>query len=124
MQLSLRFADWPLRAKMAVLLVAASLLPLLISAYAELRQERERVLDGMKSVLRARGDQIARELDGYHRGYQRAVEQIAHLPDAAAYCGDSAAGRRTRRDALMGVLSSYAASDGGVRGTALLDGSG
>ena len=124
MQLSLRFADWPLRAKMAGLLVVASLLPLLVGAFIELRQERARVLDGMKSLLRARGDQIARELDAFHRSYLRAVEQIAHLPGATAYCSDGSDGRRARRDALLNVLSSYVASDGGIRGMALIDGSG
>jgi UDP-N-acetylenolpyruvoylglucosamine reductase len=94
MRLSLRFADWPLRAKMAGLLVMASLLPLLIGAYVELRQERARVFDGMKSLLSARGDQIARELDAFHRSYLRAVEQIARLPGVAAYCDAGADARQ------------------------------
>ena len=75
MTISLRFADWPLRAKMAALLVAASLLPLAIWAYVDLRQDEARLLDGMKSLLEARGDQIVHELDSFHRGYQRAVER-------------------------------------------------
>ncbi len=119
-----RFADWPLRAKMATLLVAASLLPLAIWAYIDLRQDQARMLSGMKDLLEARGDQISRELDGFHRGYRRAAEQIARFPEASAYCGDTPERRAARHDALLGILSTYPASDPGIRGVALLDGAG
>ena len=119
-----RFTDWPLRAKMAALLVAASLLPLAIWAYVDLRQDQARMLNGMKDLLEARGDQIARELDSFHRGYRRAAEQIARFPDAAAYCSDTAERRAAHHDALLGILSTYPVSDPGIRGVALLDRSG
>ena len=119
-----RFADWPLRAKMAALLVAASLLPLAIWAYIDLRYDQARLLSGMQDLLEARGDQIVRELDGFHRGYRRAAEQIARFPDASAYCADTVERRAARRDALMSILSAYPASDAGIRGVALLDGTG
>jgi PAS domain S-box-containing protein len=120
----LRFADWPLRAKMAALLVAASLLPLAIWAYIDLHQDQARLVSSMQELLKARGDQIARELDGFHRGYRRAAEQIARFPDSAAYCGDTPQRRAARHDALLGILSAYPASDAAIRGVALLDGGG
>ena len=119
-----RFADWPLRAKMSALLVVAALLPLGIWAYIDLRHDQERLVSGMKDLLQARGDQIARELDGFHRGYSRAVEQIVRFPDSAPYCKDSPAHRAERHDALLGILSAYPASDAGIRGVALIDASG
>jgi hypothetical protein len=36
----LRFMDWPLRAKMAALLVGASLLPLAVAAFIDIREAR------------------------------------------------------------------------------------
>ena len=101
MAISWRFADWPLRAKMAALLVAASLLPLAIWAYIDLRQDQARMLDGMKDLLEARGDQIVRELDSFHRGYQRSADRMARFPDSAAYCAETPERRAAlpRRDA-------------------------
>ena len=45
MKFEFRFADWPLRAKMAALLVAVSLLPLAMWAYLDLQQDQARMLD-------------------------------------------------------------------------------
>ena len=119
-----RFADWPLRAKMAALLVAASLLPLAIWAYIDLQQDRARLLSGMENLLQARGDQIVRELDGFHRGYQRSVDRIARFPDSAAYCAATPEGRAARQGGLLALLSVFPTSDAGIRGAALLDGAG
>ena len=124
MAISWRFIDWPLRAKMAALLVAASLLPLAIWAYIDLRQDQARLLEGMKNLLEARGDQIVRELDSFHRGYQRSADRIARLPDSAAYCAGPAERRPALHAATLGMLSIYPASDAGIRGVGLIDGSG
>jgi len=120
----LRIGDWPLRVKVAALLVAASLLPLAIWAYVDLRQDQARLLNGMKDLLQARGDQIARELDSFHRGYRHAAAQLARFPDSTAYCSETPQRRAARHDALLGLLSTYPASDPGIRGVALLDGAG
>ena len=119
-----RFADWPLRAKMAALLVAASLLPLAIWAYLDLRLDRERLLEGVKSLLEARGDQVVRDLDGFNRGYQGSIGRVARLPAAAAYCGATPQDRASRQAAMLGILSIFPASDTGIRGAALIDSSG
>ena len=119
-----RFNDWPLRAKMAALLVVASLLPLATWAYIDLRQDQARLLGSMKDLLEARGDQIARELDIFHRSYRHAAERVARLPDSSAYCSGTTEQRAARYDALMGVLSGFPESDPGIRGVALLDAAG
>ena len=89
MAISWRFSDWPLRAKLAALLVVASLSPLAIWAYVDLRQDQARLLDGVKSLLEARGDQIVRELDSFHHSYRRSADRLARFPDSAAYCTEA-----------------------------------
>lgn len=118
-----RFADWPLRLKVAVLLTAVSLLPLAIWVYVDLRQDRARLLDAMKDLLSARGDQIVRELDAFHRGYRRSVDSIARMPGALDHCAGSVR-RDAQRDALRDMLAAHQGSDTEVRGAAFLDGAG
>ena len=99
---SLRFADWTLRTKMAALLVAALLFPIAIWAYIDLCQDEARLLGSVQSLLEARGDQIVQELDGFHRGYLRSVEQLARIPESAAYCTDTPERRAAHRDGSTG----------------------
>jgi hypothetical protein len=119
-KLPFRFADWPLRAKMAALLVAVSLAPLAIWAYLDLQQDQARLLEGTKRLLEARGDQIVHELDGFHRSYQRSVDRIARFPASAAFCADTPERRAAQRQAPLGILSAFPASDPGIRGAALI----
>jgi PAS domain S-box-containing protein len=119
-----RFSDWPLRAKMTALVLAVSLLPLAISAYADLRQTQARLLTATKDLLSARGDQIAHELDGFHRGHQRSVDSVARFPDTAAYCAAPPERRAELASRTMGSLLAHGNGDAAVRGVALLDGAG
>jgi PAS domain S-box-containing protein len=123
MSLSWRFMDWPVRAKMAALLVAASLLPLGIAAYVDTGEAHERLRSSLQDLLQARGDQIVRELDAFHRGYRLSADRIALFPDVKAYCAAGAAG--ASNPALVaeasGILAAYPAIDPNVRGAALLD---
>lgn len=73
--------NWSVRTKLAVLMLAASLLPLAISAYVDIREHRARLVAGTEDVLAARADQIAREFDSTHTGYARAVQRLAAFPD-------------------------------------------
>ena len=124
MTISWRFADWPLRAKMAALLVAASLLPLSLLTYIDLRQTEHRLLEATKDLLVARADQLAHELDNFHRGYRRAVDRIARFPEAAAFCDANTARRAQLSAGVVGILATYPGGDAGIRGVALLDGAG
>jgi PAS domain S-box-containing protein len=109
---------------MAALLVAASLLPLSVWAYLDLRADQVRLLNGVKDVLEARGDQIVHELDSFHRSYQRSVNRMALYPDSASYCAETPARRAAHHAAMLGILAAYPASDTGIRGAGLIDGSG
>lgn len=116
-----RFRDWPLAAKMAALLVAASFLPLAISAYADYFQTRERLQSATEDLLAARGDQLAGELDNFHRGYQRSAVHVSRLPDSLSYCSAGATRSATLgREAQLG-LEAYLEGDAAIRGIALLD---
>jgi PAS domain S-box-containing protein len=124
MAVAFRFVDWPLRAKIAALLVAASLLPLAIWAYIDLRQDEARLLNSMSDLLAARGDQIVHELDTFHRSYRRSVDRLMRMPNTAAYCAEEPSRRVARHAEMLGILSSFPASDAGIRGVALIDAAG
>jgi hypothetical protein len=63
MKTFVRFMDWPLHAKMMVLLVVASLLPLGVAAFIDIREAQQRLLANTAALLAARSDQLVRELD-------------------------------------------------------------
>jgi hypothetical protein len=54
-----RFTDWPLRAKLTALLVAAALLPLIVSTAIDIRDARHRLVTLAAALLAARGDQLS-----------------------------------------------------------------
>jgi hypothetical protein len=56
---ALRWPDLRLRTRLAALLVAASLLPLALSAFLDIRQSQAQLLDSTKSLLRSGAEQIA-----------------------------------------------------------------
>ena len=118
---------WPnlrLRTRLAALLVAASLLPLVLAAVVGIRHSQAQLLDSTKSLLRSGTEQIARELDEFHRGRLQSVERIALFPEAAAFCLADAARRADAAPALVRLLSTFPASDPTIAGAALLDSSG
>lgn len=96
---------WSLRARLATLLVLASLVPLLIGAYLDIRQTQALLLDGMKQVLQARADQLVRELDSFHRAHQRSVDRLAHSPETVAFCAGDPAQQAALRGAVAGQLA-------------------
>jgi PAS domain S-box-containing protein len=124
MQFPWRFGDWPLRVKMAALLVAASLLPLLIASVIDVQRVRASTLDNTQTLLAAHGDRIVHELDALNHGYQRAIERITQYPAVAAYCSADAKQRAQLQAGVLGLLAAHPASDAGIRGAALVDSDG
>lgn len=119
-----RFMDWPLRAKMAVLLVVASMLPLGVATWISIGEARVRLLEETAAVLGARADQLVGRVDALNLGYQRSVDRVAHLPDVAKLfeAPPKDAGRLTPE--VLAVLSVWPENDANIRGVALLDPSG
>ena len=121
---SFRLPGWSLRARLATLLVLASLVPLVIGAYSDIRQTQTLLLDGMKQVLQARADELVRGVDSFHRAHQRSVDRLAHAPDTTAFCAGDAGQQTALRGAMSGLLATFPASDPAIGGAALLDRSG
>jgi signal transduction histidine kinase len=119
-----RFMDWSLRAKMAALLVVASLLPLGLATFVNIREARERLLANTAALLAARGDHLADRIDAFHRGYQRSAGRISRLPNAAALCQARPEEIERFQGGLRAVLEVWPASDANIVGVAILDSAG
>jgi hypothetical protein len=117
----LRFMDWPLRAKMAALLVVTSLIPLGVITLVDIREARQRLLATTAALLAARGDQLLDQLETFHRGYQTSVDGLAQLPDVMEFCRAAPHDAERLKPALRAVLDVQPATDTSVRGVALLD---
>lgn len=118
---ALRWPDLRLRTRLAALLVAASLLPLALSAFIGVRHSQAQLLDSTKSLLRSGAEQIARELDEFHRGRLQSVGRIAHFPETISFCLADAARRADAASAIVRLLSTFPSSDPSIGGAALLD---
>lgn len=116
--------DWPLRAKMAVLLVLASVLPLGIATTVNINKATGRINKNTADVLAARADHLADQLDVFNRGYLRSVNRVAHLPLILEY-SQARPEEAARLDATARtVLQVWPDNDPNIRGLALLDLSG
>jgi hypothetical protein len=124
MKTFVRFMDWPLPAKIVVLLVVASLLPLGVAAFIAIREAQQRLLANTAAVLAARGAQLVRELDTFHRSYQRSVDKFTRLPDVVEFCQAHPDHIDRLKPALQAVLAVHPASDANLRGIAILEVSG
>jgi len=118
------FPDWPLRAKLAALLVVASVLPLIIAAVIDIEEARARLMDNTAAVLTARGDQLVRGLDTFNRGYERSAFRVAHLPPVMEFCQAGPQNSRQLQPALLETLKTWPKSDANIRGMGILDLSG
>jgi PAS domain S-box-containing protein len=119
-----RFTDWPLRAKMAVLFVVVSLLPLGVATWINIEEARERLVANTAALLAARGDQLIGRLDTFNFGYQRTVSRVARLPDVVEFFQAGPADADRLKPRLSALLNGWPATDANIRGVALLDLSG
>ena len=119
-----RFKDWPLSAKLAVLLIVVSALPLVIVAAIDIRETQQRLLADATALLAARGDHLASQIDVFNVGYQRAARKLAHVPEVIAYCKASTDEADRLTLSLRAFLEVHPANDPGIRGVAILDLSG
>jgi len=117
----LRFADWPVRRKLVVLLVAASVVPLAAAAVLDIRAARERLRANAAELLAAHADHLRNEIDAFHRSYELSAIKLARLPAliALGVAGAEAAGAPVRE-----ILTVHIATDLNLRGIGVLDASG
>lgn len=116
--------NWPLRAKMVLLLVVASLVPLVVAAWNDIQDSRKRLVENTASLLAARADHVVAQLDTFHRGYQRSVRRIASLPHSSEFFRVGPDKIDRVKPVLKIILDTFPSSDSNIRGTAILDLSG
>jgi PAS domain S-box-containing protein len=117
-----RFMDWPLRAKLTALLVAAALLPLIVSTAIDIRDARHRLVTQTAALLAARGDQLYGELDNLNESYRHAAERIAHIPNALQPSVPTSTDIDPANfESLHNLLSVMPANDRNVIAVAILD---
>ena len=120
----IRVRDWPLRAKMAALLVVASSLPLAVSALRDVRDARRARIASTGDLLGARADHVRELIDGFHRGYRVSIERFARLPLVVQYCRSDPGEALRMKGLIQEVFSAHIGADDAVRGGAVLDPSG
>jgi len=124
---ALRFMDWPVRVKLAALLVVASVVPLAVTSVLDLRTARAQLRTHVADLLAARSEQLRGEIDTFHRGYQLAAAKLSQLPalaalaEAATTGGDGAPASVATARALIDLQVS---TDANLRSAAVLDRSG
>jgi signal transduction histidine kinase len=117
---ALRFLDWPVRVKLAALLVVASVVPLAITSALDLRTARTRLRGNVADLLAARGEQLRGELDTFHRGYQLSAANLAHVPALIALGEGTAAGELAVAP-VRELIDRRVANDANLRSIAVLD---
>lgn len=119
-----RLPSLRLRTRLAGLLIAASLVPLAVSAYLDIRQSQALLLESTYGLLRAGAERVTQELDEFHRSRLQTVARLASFPETQAYCQADAAHRTASQAALTRLLATHPASDNTIVGAAVLDGAG
>jgi len=113
--------NWSLRAKLAALLIVASVLPLGISAFIDIREMRQQRIQDARDLLAARADQVARQIDSIHHGYWNSTARVANQPAVQAYCAAAPDKRGEHSARLLGIFGTFNKSDPHIHGVAAID---
>lgn len=116
-----RFRNWPLRIKMVVLLVCASVLPLVLLTVLDARETRTTIYDEAAQVMSTRADDLAQEIDVFNFGYQRAARKLANAPEVRAYFLAVANARATAGVAAKALMQSQIEADPESRAIGLVE---
>ena len=105
---------------MAVLLVAASIIPITISSLLDIHGTRELQTKNILDLLSARADQVANRIDIFHFAYQKSVAKFATLPAIIEFCSKSRQSTAEEKYVLETLLV-QPTIDSNIRGFAILD---
>jgi signal transduction histidine kinase len=119
-----RLRNWSLRAKLAALLIAASVLPLGLSAWVDVKDMREERIEDARALLTARAEQVVHEFDSAHQAHLRLTERVASLPAVLAYCTATPARNAADATRLRGTFGTFQKGDPAIQGLALIDSDG
>ncbi len=120
-----RFIDWPLRARIVALLVAASLVPLGIATWTSVSNARDDLYLDTARLLQARAEMMARRIDALNDGHLRITRVLALSASTAILqlTGPPSEATRTR-ETLRSQLDRLSTVDDNIRAMALLDSAG
>ena len=112
-----------LRVKIALLLVAASLLPLALMAAYDHQTSRRQLMAATEALLAARADELVRQIDAFNEGLRSSADRLSRMPEVVAYAqalgapgGQLPAGR-----GAAALLDLWRTNEPNLRGLALLD---
>jgi len=108
-----------LRAKMALLLVAASLVPLGMLAAHDLRTSRRQFMAATEDLLAARADELMRRIDGFNENFLLEAERLAAMPAVVARVEAKVVGPVNEHTST--VVDIWRASNPAVRAITVLD---
>jgi PAS domain S-box-containing protein len=111
-----------LRGKMALLLVAASAVPVALATAIELRAARALIREQAVALLSARTEALAGQIDMFHREYQKISVRLASLPTIRDFVAAPPAARPVAD--LVGGLRGYTDHDPNFRGLGIFDATG
>jgi signal transduction histidine kinase/ActR/RegA family two-component response regulator len=119
-----RFRDWPLRLKMAMLVVLASLLPLAIATWISINNAHDQLVVDRSNLLAARSEQLVAGIETLISDNQRVVARVARVPAVLALLQP-----RTREEAesapsVGNLMKVWPETDSSLRGVSVIDNSG
>jgi PAS domain S-box-containing protein len=111
---------WQIRTRVAALLIAGTLVPLLIVGVLDLAATTTAIFAAQGELLGARSDQLAGEIDQFNLRYVQASRRLAGVPEVSAFL-EAAEPRTDARPALQALLMVDVAGDPAVRGIGVVD---
>ncbi len=90
---------------------AASALPLVVTTVLAYRSGSALIRRSAISLLEARADELAGDLDEFHTGFRRAAARLSALPAVKEFCALDPAGRAKAEARTEAWLGAYAAAD-------------
>jgi len=116
-----RFRDWSVRHKIVALLVAASLVPLAVTAVLDLREVRTRLRTDAAERLAAHADQLRGQLDALHGSYLLSATKLARLPALVTLGGAAGAEIAPAMEQVRAIIEAHVASDRNLEAVGFLD---
>ncbi|MEO6079738.1 MAG: ATP-binding protein [Steroidobacteraceae bacterium] len=119
-----RFGNWPLRLKMAMLLVLASLLPLGLATWISIRNANAQLIAENSNLLTARSEQLADHIDTFLGSQRHVAGHVSRMRASLTVLQARPADVGRLRSDTATLLNMWTAMEPGIRGVAVLDLSG
>ena len=111
---------WPIRTKTVSLLLLASVAPLCVSAWLDIRESRERLITATSDLLAARADHLADQLDVFHRRYQNLARIASELPAVRGLFQPGSVAVESTKSRVHEALKAWPEHDPNIRGVGVI----